>query len=321
MDVELILRILMGTALGAIIGYERDIHGRPAGLRTHAVVALASATFMVISTHLAYYQHYGTGDFTNIDGSRIAASVVSGIGFLAGGAILRTGLNVQGLTTAAGLWMVAAIGLAAGGGLYYESIAATVVGVLVLTYLRRFEDKDDRVRRRLTVTLTDAAVSMEALVARLVAADLLTTIEGWNREHEIAARSRSRCGCRAPTARIASSSCSRRSPACSACGSIRRRDHAGTGAPRVVTSGMMPAKYGSAASAPSSATGGPVRIFAAASAIGNAITRVACSSVSSGGRHASARPATILSSSAASTRRFSVASSTARPRPNITTER
>jgi putative Mg2+ transporter-C (MgtC) family protein len=184
MDVELILRILVGTALGAIIGYERDIHGRPAGLRTHAVVALASATFMVVSTHLAYYQHYGTGDFTNIDGSRIAASVVSGIGFLAGGAILRTGLNVQGLTTAAGLWMVAAIGLAAGGGLYYESIAATVLGVLVLTYLRRFEDKDDRVRRRLTVTLTDAAASMEELVARLVAADLLTTIEGWNREQD-----------------------------------------------------------------------------------------------------------------------------------------
>ncbi len=184
MDVELILRILVGTALGAIIGYERDIHGRPAGLRTHAVVALASATFMVVSTHLAYYQHYGSGDFTNIDGSRIAASVVSGIGFLAGGAILRTGLNVQGLTTAAGLWMVAAIGLAAGGGLYYESIAATVLGVLVLTYLRRFEDKDDRVRRRLTVTLTDAAASMEDLVSRLVAADLLTTIEGWNREHD-----------------------------------------------------------------------------------------------------------------------------------------
>ena len=103
---------------------------------------------MVVSTHLAYYQHYGPNDFTNIDGSRIAASVVSGIGFLAGGAILRTGLNVQGLTTAAGLWMVAAIGLAAGGGLYVESVAATVIGVLVLTYLRRFEDKDDRVRRR-----------------------------------------------------------------------------------------------------------------------------------------------------------------------------
>jgi putative Mg2+ transporter-C (MgtC) family protein len=184
LDAELILRIVIATVLGAIIGYERDIHGRPAGLRTHAVVALASATFMVVSTHLAYYQDYKPTDFTTIDGSRIAASVVSGIGFLAGGAILRSGLNVQGLTTAAGLWMVAAIGLAAGGGLYLESLAATVLGVLVLTYLRRFEDKDDRVRRRLTLTLTDKAAPTDDLVARLTAADLLATVEGWNRENE-----------------------------------------------------------------------------------------------------------------------------------------
>lgn len=182
MDTELILRIAVGTALGAIIGYERDIHGRPAGLRTHAVVALASATFMVVSTHLAYYQHYKPEDLTNIDGSRIAASVVSGIGFLAGGAILRTGINVQGLTTAAGLWMVAAIGLAAGGGLYLEALAATVLGVLVLTYLRRFEDKDDRVRRRLTLSLTEHASSTEELLRRLTAADILAQVEGWNRE-------------------------------------------------------------------------------------------------------------------------------------------
>jgi putative Mg2+ transporter-C (MgtC) family protein len=183
-DVELIVRILVGTALGAIIGYERDIHGRPAGLRTHALVALASSTFMVVSTHLAYYQHYAPGDFTDIDGSRIAASVVSGIGFLAGGAILRTGLSIQGLTTAAGLWLVAAIGLCAGGGMYLESIAATVIGIIALTLLRRFEDKDqdDRARRRLTLTLTGEAVATEALVAKLAALDLLPSVEGWNKE-------------------------------------------------------------------------------------------------------------------------------------------
>jgi len=182
LDVELVLRILVGTALGGVIGYERDIHGRPAGLRTHALVALASATFMVISTHLAYYQHYHAGDFTEIDGSRIAASVVSGIGFLAGGAILRTGFSIQGLTTAAGLWLVAAIGLCAGGGMYIESVAATVIGVAALTLLRRFEDKDDRVRRRLVLTLTDAALTTERLIAKLAERDLLPTVEGWNRE-------------------------------------------------------------------------------------------------------------------------------------------
>ncbi len=181
-EVELIVRILVGTALGSVIGYERDIHGRPAGLRTHAIVALASATFMVVSTHLAYYQDYHPGDFTEIDGSRIAASVVSGIGFLAGGAILRTGVTIQGLTTAAGLWLVAAIGLCAGGGMYVESLAATVIGVAALTFLRRFEDKDDRVRRRLVLTLADGAISTEALVAKLSSLDLLPSVEGWNKE-------------------------------------------------------------------------------------------------------------------------------------------
>jgi putative Mg2+ transporter-C (MgtC) family protein len=187
-DVELIIRILVGTALGAIIGYERDIHGRPAGLRTHALVALASATFMVVSTHLAYYQGYREGDFTEIDGSRIAASVVSGIGFLAGGAILRTGLTIQGLTTAAGLWLVAAIGLCAGGGMYVESATATIVGVAALTILRRFEDKDDRIRRRLLLTLTDGAVATDALVSKLARLDLFPTIEGWNLEASMSLR-------------------------------------------------------------------------------------------------------------------------------------
>lgn len=183
MDMELVLRIVVGTALGGVIGYERDIHGRPAGLRTHALVSLASATFMVVSTHLAYYQNYRAGDFTEVDGSRIAASVVSGIGFLAGGAILRNGATVQGLTTAAGLWLVAAIGLCAGGGMYIESIAATVVGVAALTILRRFEDKDDRVRRRLKLTLTQTALATDALLAKLAQLDLMPTLEGWDKEH------------------------------------------------------------------------------------------------------------------------------------------
>jgi len=181
-DLELVLRIVVGTALGGVIGYERDIHGRPAGLRTHAVVALASATFMVVSTHLVYFQHYKAGDFAEVDGSRVAASVVSGIGFLAGGAILRNGITVQGLTTAAGLWLVAAIGLCAGGGMYIESVAATIIGIAALTFLRRFEDKDDRVRRRLSLTLEDGAVTPEELLDRLKAHDVAATLEGWSKD-------------------------------------------------------------------------------------------------------------------------------------------
>src|SRR5262245_45499382 len=147
--VDMLVRIGAGAALGAVIGYERDRHGRPVGLRTHLIVAMTAATFMVVSAQFAYLQGYVKDGPVDVDGSRIAASVVSGIGFLAGGAILRTGFTVQGLTTAAGLWLVAAIGLCAGGGMYIESLAATVVGVTALTVLRRFEDKDDRVRRRL----------------------------------------------------------------------------------------------------------------------------------------------------------------------------
>ncbi|MGE0549170.1 MAG: MgtC/SapB family protein [Kofleriaceae bacterium] len=176
------LRIVVGTALGSVIGYERDIHGRPAGLRTHAVVALASATFMVVSTHLAFYQHYQVGGVVEVDGSRVAASVVSGIGFLAGGAILRTGFSVQGLTTAAGLWLVAAIGLCAGGGMYVESVAATVIGIATLTILRRFEDKDDRIQRRLSLTLEDGSITVEALLEKLRLANIRATLEGWSKD-------------------------------------------------------------------------------------------------------------------------------------------
>jgi len=182
LDVELVIRIVVGTLLGGVIGYERDIHGRPAGLRTHAVVALASATFMVVSTHLAYFQHYKPGDFTEVDGSRIAASVVSGIGFLAGGAILRNGISVQGLTTAAGLWLVAAIGLCAGAGMYIESVAATLVGIAALSFLRRFEDKDNRVRRRLALTISDGTTTADDLMAKFRARDVLATLEGWSRD-------------------------------------------------------------------------------------------------------------------------------------------
>jgi putative Mg2+ transporter-C (MgtC) family protein len=149
---ELLVRIGVGTCLGGVIGYERDLHGRPAGLRTHMLVALAAATFMVISTHFVYFQHYGAGDLVVVDSSRIGASIVTGMGFLAGGAIMRTGISVQGLTTAAGLWLVGAIGMAAGGGMFLVAGFVTLVGVISLTMLRRFEDKDV-LRRKIFLVL------------------------------------------------------------------------------------------------------------------------------------------------------------------------
>ena len=121
-NVELIERIALGAALGGVIGYERDRHRRPVGLRTHLIVAMAAATFTVLSAQFVYWQHYGKDDLVEVDTERIAASVVSAVGFLAGGAILRTGITVQGLTTAAGLWLVTAIGMCAGAGMFVVSI-------------------------------------------------------------------------------------------------------------------------------------------------------------------------------------------------------
>ncbi len=151
---EMVTRIAAGAALGGAIGYERDRHGRPVGLRTHFIVALTAATFMVISSQFVYVQRYAPTDLVEVDASRIAASVVSAVGFLAGGTILRVGLSVQGLTTAAGIWLVTAIGMSAGAGMFVESLTVTLLGLLALTLLGRFEDKrDDVLRRRLTVSV------------------------------------------------------------------------------------------------------------------------------------------------------------------------
>lgn len=138
---EVILRLLLASLLGGVIGWERERRTRAAGLRTHMLVALGSALVMIVSA-------YGFEDILKhpsviLDPSRMAAQVVSGIGFLGAGAILfvhRTEM-VHGLTTAAGLWTVAAIGLAAGSGLYVAALAATVIAWLILVVLKLFETK------------------------------------------------------------------------------------------------------------------------------------------------------------------------------------
>ena len=163
---EMISRIAAGSALGGIIGYERDRHRRPVGLRTHLIVAMAAASFMVVSSQFVYLQHYTANDLVEVDTSRIAASVVSAVGFLAAGSILRTGATVQGLTTAAGLWLVTAIGMCAGSGMFLESAAVTLMGIIALASLRRFEDKN-LVRRQLSIVLREGADDLSAVVSAL----------------------------------------------------------------------------------------------------------------------------------------------------------
>ena len=124
-EVEIILRLLLATGLGAIIGYERELAKKPAGFRTHLLVCLGATIFTLTSI-------YGFGD--GVDPSRVAAGVVAGVGFLGAGTIIRNreGL-VVGLTTAASIWAVAAIGLASGAGMY---ILAPVAALIILIALR-----------------------------------------------------------------------------------------------------------------------------------------------------------------------------------------
>ena len=120
-QVEMLLRLLLAGGLGALIGYQRERSHKPAGLRTHSLICVGAAMFTVAG-ELAF-----NGD------SRLAAGVVTGIGFLGAGAILHRHASVEGLTTAATMWVVAAIGLAVGGGLYIVGPGAALVTFIILS--------------------------------------------------------------------------------------------------------------------------------------------------------------------------------------------
>jgi len=128
---ELMLRLLLAAGLGAAIGIERETRQKPAGLRTNILIALGSALFTMLSIDIG-----GVGNTPD----RIAAQVVTGVGFLGGGAILRSGRNVHGMTTAATIWVNAAVGMAAGGGYFAMAIAGTAITLAVLALLPPVED-------------------------------------------------------------------------------------------------------------------------------------------------------------------------------------
>lgn len=127
-------RLIVTTLMCGIIGLEREHVNRPAGVRTHVLVGVSSALIMLTSEYLAtYYQGiYG------VDPSRMGAQIISGIGFLGAGTIIKDGINVRGLTTAASLWAVACIGIAAGAGFYSGAFLATIVIYLTLEVLRKY---------------------------------------------------------------------------------------------------------------------------------------------------------------------------------------
>jgi putative Mg2+ transporter-C (MgtC) family protein len=134
MNIELIAlvgRLLLAAALGAVIGFERELRQKEAGLRTNMLITMGTALFTIMSMELAA----GPGD----DQTRVASQIVTGIGFLGGGAILHEKGSVKGLTTAATIWMNAAIGIAAGTGRYGLAVVATIITLLTLTALFPFE--------------------------------------------------------------------------------------------------------------------------------------------------------------------------------------
>jgi len=130
---DLVVRLVVAAILGAVVGLEREVHDHPAGMRTHLLVSVGSATFTVLSI-VAFP---GTGS----DPGRVAAQIVSGIGFLGAGAILKYGASVRGLTTAASLWAVAAVGMAAGAGAWVVAVAATVIVLISLSPLHFVENR------------------------------------------------------------------------------------------------------------------------------------------------------------------------------------
>jgi putative Mg2+ transporter-C (MgtC) family protein len=142
------LRLATACVLGGLIGLERGLHGQPAGLRTHMLVCVGSALAMVVSLEFAGVFGNAPAANLHVDPARVAYGVMGGIGFLGAGAIMRYGLDVHGLTTAASLWCIAAIGLACGFGMYTVAIFATLLVLLVLWGLKFFEQRLPRPAER-----------------------------------------------------------------------------------------------------------------------------------------------------------------------------
>ena len=142
LDMHLLLRLLLASLLGGLIGFEREIHGRPAGFRTHLLVSLGSCLFCITSIEIyrSFGNFSGTGP-VGVDPGRIAAQVVTGIGFLGAGAIIRERASIRGLTTAACLWVAAALGIACGIGLFYLAICVTLVALVNLLLLKQIEKR------------------------------------------------------------------------------------------------------------------------------------------------------------------------------------
>jgi len=159
-ELEIAGRLFLGALLGGGIGLERQVHGRPAGFRTHLLVCVASVLLMIVS------QSLGGSAF---DPGRLAAGAITGVGFLGAGVILKAGLNVHGLTTAACLWIVSAIGLAVGSGLRLAAVLGFAITLGSLWLLRYVEQRLPRLEYKYVTIVVDRAVPEQALRSAVTA--------------------------------------------------------------------------------------------------------------------------------------------------------
>lgn len=186
---DMLIRVGLSLVLGGIIGFERERDSQPAGLRTHMILVIGACLAMMLSINIA--------DSAGTDPTRLAAQVVSGIGFLGAGAILRSGFTVKGLTTATTLWTMAIVGLAVGSGYYVVSIVTTVVLMIVLSVLDVYEKRFVRINviRNVVIEvhdtkgiIRDVRKTMARIADQVITFSVQKSVKGKTLRLEIVAR-------------------------------------------------------------------------------------------------------------------------------------
>ena len=140
-ELIIVVRVLGAVVIGALIGFERTFHGRPAGFRTHALVCVASALLMIVTVYQNEWMTAMPADAIRTDPTRMAQGIMTGIGFLGAGVIFKEGLTVRGLTTAASIWVTAAIGVLVGIGFWFAAILGALATLAILSLFRFIESK------------------------------------------------------------------------------------------------------------------------------------------------------------------------------------
>ncbi len=163
-ELDMVFRLAAAGLLGGVVGYERQARHKSAGLRTHILVSMGSCLIMILSINI----YHSVQGLTNADPTRLAAQVVSGIGFLGAGSIMKEGVTVKGLTTAASLWVVSGVGLAIGSGYYLAAVVTTLLIFITLTALTKVEHRSCTIdTATLAITTLDQPGQLGLICSRL----------------------------------------------------------------------------------------------------------------------------------------------------------